>query len=72
MTTPTSAARARGWARAGEVGAGEEIFLRGVVGGWFGGRGLGTDPTIVNKIKGLRGFGGWSGVEGQIWGRKNF
>lgn len=32
MTTPTSAARARGWARAGEVGAREEIFLRGVVG----------------------------------------
>ena len=27
--------------------------------------GLGTDPTIVNKIKGLRGFGVGAGVEGR-------
>ena len=34
--------------------------------------GLGTDPTIVNKIKGLRGFGGGAGAEDGWWGLKIF
>ncbi len=33
---------------------------------------LGTDPTIVNKIKGLSGFGGGAGAEDGWRGLKKF
>ena len=51
------------WAGEGEVAGGEIRCvlqlepIKSMVSGWFRGRKLG-DPTIVNKIKGLRGSGG--------------
>ena len=68
---------ARGWgkARAGKILGGRKSFLpaspfpilRSPLP-----QNLGTDPTIVNKIKGLRGFGGGAGAEDGWRGLKKF
>ena len=55
-------------ARGGRLGVGENFSSQHPHYPFPGSRypiGLGTDPTIVNKIKGLRGFRGRSG--GGVW-----
>ena len=70
---------ARGWGKARAAGdwGGRKIFFAGFpIPRSPLPHKLGTDPTIVNKIKGLRDFRGQSGGEGRMAGAekifKNF